>query len=46
MTQPLWRALDAQPTRNSHAQVVDAIGADIIRGQKKADGVRVLVVPG
>jgi DNA-binding FadR family transcriptional regulator len=33
MSEPLWGALNVQPTRNSHAQVVDAIGADIIRGQ-------------
>ena len=33
MTEQFWGPLNTQPTRNSHAQVVDAIGADIIRGR-------------
>lgn len=33
MTKQFWGPLNTQPTRNSHAQVVDAIGADIIQGR-------------
>ncbi|HVG48272.1 MAG TPA: FadR/GntR family transcriptional regulator [Rubellimicrobium sp.] len=33
MTQLFWRPHSSQVTRNSHAQVVDAIGADIIQGR-------------
>jgi len=33
MREQFWGPLNTQPTRNSHAQVVDAIGADIIRGR-------------
>ncbi len=32
MTDSFWSALNTQITRNSHAQVVDAIGLDIIQG--------------
>ncbi len=33
MTEIFWGPLNTQLTRNSHAQVVDAIGADIIQGR-------------
>jgi DNA-binding FadR family transcriptional regulator len=33
MTEIFWGPLNTRPTRNSHAQVVDAIGADIIQGR-------------
>jgi DNA-binding FadR family transcriptional regulator len=33
MTEIFWGPLSSQLTRNSHAQVVDAIGADIIQGR-------------
>lgn len=33
MSEIFWGPLESQLTRNSHAQVVDAIGADIIQGR-------------